>query len=82
MRASATTACSSCHVEAPASAHPPAEAHLTCSGSGCHQELPFEGVPNTRNACLVCHQELVDHRAGRECAECHALDGGGIGGQP
>jgi len=65
--------CASCHVEAPASAHPPAEAHLTCAGSGCHQDPPFEGVPTTRNGCLVCHQAQVDHRPGQGCADCHAL---------
>ncbi len=65
--------CASCHVEAPASEHPREEVHRTCSGSGCHTDAPFAEVPRTRTGCLVCHQELVEHRVGQSCAECHAL---------
>lgn len=65
--------CASCHVRAPVSAHPPSEGHVTCSGAGCHQAVPFEGLPRTRSVCLVCHQDLRDHRPGRACIECHTL---------
>jgi len=65
--------CTSCHVRPPTSAHPPAEAHVTCSGSGCHTALPFESVPRTRQACIGCHQDKKDHRPGRLCVECHTL---------
>jgi len=67
------TKCSSCHIAAPKSAHPPQEAHVTCSGSGCHTSLPFQGVPRTREVCLGCHQDLREHRPAQPCSECHTL---------
>jgi hypothetical protein len=30
-------------------------------------------VPRTREFCLVCHQTMVAHRPGGNCAQCHAL---------
>ncbi len=72
------TDCASCHRSPPATAHPVARAHGTCSGSGCHVNPPFEALPtSTREVCLVCHQQQKDHRPGRVCAECHALSGPG-----
>jgi len=65
--------CTQCHNAAPTSAHPPSEAHVTCSGSGCHSTFPFETVPRTRQVCLACHQDRQDHRPGQRCAECHTL---------
>ncbi|HSM61859.1 MAG TPA: hypothetical protein VK849_13715 [Longimicrobiales bacterium] len=65
--------CTSCHRRAPTSAHPPSEGHVTCSGSGCHQSVPFEGVPRTRQVCLGCHQDMSNHRPDRPCVECHTL---------
>jgi len=65
--------CVSCHQQPPSSAHPSARAHVTCSGSGCHNPPPFKGVPRTRTVCLVCHQQQQNHNPGRECSDCHAL---------
>lgn len=65
--------CASCHVPAPVSAHPPEEAHVTCSGAGCHTDVPFETLPRTRAFCLGCHQDLRDHEPEQTCAECHQL---------
>ncbi len=65
--------CAACHNAAPVEAHPPAEAHVTCSGAGCHTDLPFESVPRTRALCLGCHQDLGAHEPNRTCAECHTL---------
>jgi hypothetical protein len=65
--------CASCHRAAPVSVHPPSEAHVTCSGAGCHQAVPFDSVPRTRTVCLGCHQTMRDHRPGQTCAECHTL---------
>ena len=65
--------CTACHLSAPEGAHPREDAHLTCTGSGCHEPAPFADVPRTRNACLSCHREMTDHETGRDCAECHAL---------
>lgn len=66
--------CRSCHVEAPAGAHP-LEVHQTCSGSGCHTDVPaaLANIPGTRAFCLTCHQDLVDHRPGGTCRACHQL---------
>ena len=65
--------CASCHVPAPVSAHPPEQAHVTCTGSGCHTEVPFESVPRTREFCLGCHQDMVDHEPQDTCSGCHQL---------
>jgi hypothetical protein len=65
--------CASCHRVAPIEAHPPTQAHVTCSGSGCHTDVPFETVPRTRAFCLGCHQDLREHEPDRTCAECHTL---------
>lgn len=67
--------CTVCHLDPPADAHPVEVAHLTCEGSGCHTSLPYDRVPRSRQACLVCHRDLTDHRPGRPCAECHAIPG-------
>jgi len=68
-----TNDCTACHRQAPASAHPADRAHVTCTGSGCHETLPFDSVPRTRQACLGCHQDMRNHRPDRACAECHTL---------
>ncbi len=73
----ATVTCMTCHAVPVATAHT-VDAHVGCTGVGCHEDLPFEGVPRNREACLVCHQDLVDHRPGRDCAECHALPPVGV----
>jgi hypothetical protein len=65
--------CASCHRVAPVQAHPPSQAHVTCSGAACHQQVPFETVPRTRAFCLGCHQNMRQHEAPRPCAECHTL---------
>jgi hypothetical protein len=74
----ASVTCMACHVTPVATAHT-VENHVGCTGAGCHTEanLHFEGVPRQNEACLVCHQDLVDHRPGQQCAECHALGDGG-----
>lgn len=65
--------CAACHRAAPVAAHPPSEAHVTCSGAGCHQRVPFQTIPRTRSFCLGCHQTMREHEAPRPCVECHAL---------
>jgi len=75
-----TTDCMSCHVDTGPEVHPVAQAHVTCTGAGCHQETPFDGVPRARTVCLVCHQDLVDHRPEGDCAECHGLGDEGFRG--
>ena len=69
------TNCASCHVEAPAEEHPLLDVHQTCSGSGCHVDPPVEDVPQTRTACLVCHQDQTDHLPEQSCVSCHPISG-------
>jgi len=69
----ATTDCMSCHVTVAAEPHTIETAHVTCSGAGCHQDVPLEGLPRTNEVCLVCHQDQVDHEPDGLCAECHAM---------
>jgi hypothetical protein len=73
----ATVRCQSCHTAPPETAHG-VEAHLTCSGSGCHQAPDVEAIVDTRAVCLVCHQAQEDHEPGGRCVECHRV-GPGIG---
>lgn len=74
--------CMSCHRQPPPSAHPVSEAHVTCTGSGCHKPAPFARVPRTREVCLVCHQKQKNHNPGRQCTDCHALPPPHPGGSP
>ena len=66
--------CMACHAVPREGAHD-AEVHLGCAGSGCHSAAPasVNAVPRTRDFCLACHQDLTDHRPGRNCEACHSL---------
>jgi hypothetical protein len=66
--------CIDCHAAPPAGAHT-ASVHLGCGGAGCHDPVPaaVRDVPRVRNLCLSCHQSLVDHEPGGNCADCHQL---------
>ncbi len=69
-----TNDCKACHDRPAGNAHN-LQVHLGCAGSGCHTAIPapVRNVPRTRDFCLVCHQDLVDHRPGRNCESCHTL---------
>ena len=77
--------CAGCHLQALETPPHPLEVHVGCGGAGCHSELPFEGVPRTRNFCVTCHEQQEDHRPGQPCANCHLLprprQGGAGGGE-
>jgi hypothetical protein len=80
------TQCRACHERPSPQAHTTL-AHVTCTGAGCHSPTPFQGVPRTREVCLSCHTDLVDHMPNRNCADCHALprpraDAGAGGARP
>jgi hypothetical protein len=66
--------CMLCHVPVNGTVHP-REAHLTCTAAGCHQERTIAALPQpaTRNVCLACHQDMIDHEPGRDCAQCHMI---------
>ncbi|HEU5210757.1 MAG TPA: hypothetical protein VFU06_15285 [Longimicrobiales bacterium] len=68
----ASNNCRACH-ETPAAGAHTRTAHLTCAGSGCHSPAPVQASERTRQLCLSCHQDMVDHQPGRVCVDCHAL---------
>ena len=65
--------CGACHRPAPSDVHPREVVHLTCGGAGCHEPAPVPATARSRQQCLACHAEMVDHRAGRSCTDCHLL---------
>jgi hypothetical protein len=71
--------CATCHLSELETPPHPLEVHRGCGGAGCHTELPFEGVPRTRNLCVACHQQMEEHRPGRACTSCHLLPRPGPG---
>jgi hypothetical protein len=64
--------CRACHQTPSPQAHTMAS-HQTCTGAGCHSPSPLRGVPRTRQVCLSCHTDLVNHMPGRNCIDCHTL---------
>ena len=69
-----TATCRNCHA-APAPGAHDRTAHFGCGGAGCHDPVP-EGIrsaPRTRELCLACHRDLVEHKTGRNCVDCHVL---------
>ncbi|HEY0306240.1 MAG TPA: NapC/NirT family cytochrome c [Longimicrobiales bacterium] len=67
-----TESCMSCHPTPKQGAHN-RNVHVTCSGSGCHSQLPVSGIPRTRPFCIACHQDMVNHKPTGNCADCHRL---------
>jgi len=67
--------CRICHRSPPAGVHT-AAAHEGCTGSGCHQNPPVTVATLSRNECLLCHPDRVDHQPGRPCAQCHMMQTG------
>lgn len=70
--------CVECHMPSPLATHD-VEAHLTCSGAGCHSAPLVEAMATTRSVCLLCHQAQQDHEPGGNCIECHRVRPGGAG---
>ncbi|HEU5183001.1 MAG TPA: hypothetical protein VFU01_00440 [Gemmatimonadaceae bacterium] len=80
-----TADCASCHTEhhraqadcrlchRPAKADHNRQAHLGCAGSGCHTMRQPLALQETRNVCLTCHVDMVNHKGRRECAGCHEV---------
>ena len=66
------TGCLSCHQEPPSEAHA-LVVHSTCSGSGCHEDVPVGSSPRNRVGCLWCHQEQTEHEPEAECVSCHLM---------
>ena len=76
-----TSDCSQCH-QPPAEGAHDLDAHMGCTGTGCHDPAP-EGIanaPRTRQLCLACHTDQKQHRPGKVCADCHRLPAARGGG--
>lgn len=65
--------CVTCHAAPPEDVHP-MSVHTTrsCAGSGCHTRV-VSSIPDERNYCLACHQDMTDHNEDRNCTSCHVL---------
>jgi hypothetical protein len=69
-----TANCTTCHVTPAEGAHT-RQAHLGCTGAGCHSGATpaIMEAPRTRQLCLACHTDrAVNHKPGN-CADCHTL---------
>jgi len=64
--------CVSCHTPPPPTAHD-VQAHLSCSGAGCHRAPEVEAITDSRSVCVVCHQAQEEHEPGGNCVECHRV---------
>ena len=68
-----TADCSACHARPADGAHD-AQAHLGCGGTGCHNApAGIQYAPRTRQLCLACHRDRVDHQVEKTCSDCHRL---------
>ena len=64
------TRCISCHRDGAQENHE-REDHALCFD--CHDE-PADQIDRwTRQVCLACHIDMVDHNAPDECADCHQM---------
>ncbi|MEJ2501889.1 MAG: cytochrome c3 family protein [Gemmatimonadota bacterium] len=63
--------CAACHRATGLAAHAGVRVHSGCAGSGCHADTRVLSLEPTRNVCLTCHEDLMDHHPERECTECH-----------
>jgi hypothetical protein len=65
--------CRACHTVTPKDAHT-REAHLGCASAQCHAPQTVANLQAKRNVCVVCHQNKVTHKPGKECAACHQVE--------
>jgi len=68
----ATSDCVACHASANALATHRLNAHGSCASANCHGQAAA-GLPDSREACLVCHQAQQNHQAGKLCDQCHQV---------
>lgn len=66
-------ACLSCHTGEREKGLHQAKAHAGSSCQTCHK--PHEWVVKSRDNCLLCHQNKVEHNAGVLCSKCHDFKG-------
>lgn len=61
--------CLSCHTTVKQEGLHAAKTHSESRCKTCHK--PHEWTVKTREQCLTCHQDKVDHNPGGMCADCH-----------
>lgn len=61
--------CLSCHTTAKSEGAHAAKTHSEQRCKVCHK--PHEWTVSSREPCLSCHTDKVDHNAGTNCADCH-----------
>jgi hypothetical protein len=64
--------CTTCHAAASPLAKHRAEDHPSCATASCHGARA-QGLPASREACLMCHTAQVRHVPGRACEQCHRV---------
>ncbi len=69
---SAAARCTICHTGTVKSDHG-LDAHRGCGGAECHTASWASQLTFNRSLCLLCHQDMKDHKAGRDCGRCHAV---------
>ena len=67
----ATRDCRTCH--SALAAHRAVQVHLGCTGGACHTDRALSALGSTRNVCLACHVDQVNHKPGRDCGTCHRV---------
>lgn len=65
--------CISCHTDARETGLHAGPTHAEAKCTTCHK--PHEWTVSSRDQCLSCHEDKVDHNAGQLCAECHSFGG-------
>jgi len=65
--------CTTCHGPGAMAKHT-REAHVTCASANCHGAAAAD-LPDSREACVVCHTTQRSHNPGRLCTTCHPVRG-------
>jgi hypothetical protein len=66
--------CTACHAGTGVKAKHTRADHASCTSASCHGQAAA-GLPNTREACLVCHTSQRSHMGDRLCTTCHPVRG-------
>ncbi len=73
-----STDCTACHEPSVGAIHPPAVHQSGCQP--CHGEAVPLLTSWSRDVCLVCHQDRVEHNSPLDCVQCHDIPAMGGGG--
>lgn len=68
----AQATCTGCHQAERVIQHHTRAAHGSCATASCHGSAAAN-LPDSREACLVCHAAQQSHMTGRVCTTCHRM---------